>query len=51
MLLLFTIGVQLLATDKKVWNTISYNVYCDPLAFLNSLYGWRNPNDIMRCQH
>ena len=25
MLLLFTFGVQLLATEKNVWNTISYN--------------------------
>ena len=25
MLLLFTFGVQLLATEKIVWNTISYN--------------------------
>ena len=25
MLLLFTFGVQLLATEKNVWSTISYN--------------------------
>ena len=49
MLLLFTFGVQLLATEKKVWNTISYQCihqnfakkYNDSTDLLNIIVYWQ----------
>ena len=57
MLLLFTFGVQLLATEKNVWSTISYNppiiVYWQVTALEKDLCLLAPvcPNDIMKSQH